>query len=107
MVKGKAKGAYWENVVLHHLEAKGWFVCRRAASLFPDLVCIDLQHNVYAIECKCKKIYMTKQEKIKLANLHKNYGMIPMLAYPKFSCYSKKDGNVAIEYVSDPKKSEK
>lgn len=96
MKNPKGKGIRWERVVKEYFESKGYFCIRRAASLFPDLIAVSPLGFCWAVECKCKKEYLRKSEKIELFRLKDNYNMKPILAYPKYSPYSKKEGNVLL-----------
>ena len=105
-MKSKPKGIKWERVVRDDLIKQGFFVTRQAASSFPDLISVDTKGTVLAIECKVKKEYLRRFEREDLLKLEENYHMTAFVAYPKYSSYSKKEGNVVLEHVSDNKKQE-
>jgi len=74
----RAKGARFERLVKHRLEAEGWFVVRQAASAFPDLIAIKKNEACF-IECKTNK-YISSKEKSALKKL--SYFGLPYIAYP-------------------------
>ena len=85
--KNYIKGKRFEYKTLADLRSKGWFAISQPKSQFPDIIAIKKAHIHYSvvrlIECKCKKKYMSKKERIELIELANKTNGLPILAYPE------------------------
>lgn len=95
----RAKGAAFERNVRDFLRKLRYYTVRQAASSFPDLIAVSSEGKPIAVECKCSKGGLSKAERIALLELAKNYKYEVYFAYPRFSPYSKKANNIAMERV--------
>ena len=101
MINRKGKGRSWEYKVRDYLRDNKCFVIRQASSTFPDLIAVKTNGKIMAVECKTSKGGLSKKERNKLISLHSMYKMLPYVAYPKYSCYSEKKGNIVLKRVKN------
>ena len=80
MVQTKRVGSHFENRVKQYYIQDGFFVSRTAGSRFPDLIAIK-PGMILFIECKVRKEYFRKSERMELLKLAKEYRITPVLAY--------------------------
>ena len=52
---------------------------------------------IYFVECKSNKYGLTMAEKVRLRHYAAKYNIVPVLAYPKYSVYSKKEDNIILK----------
>ncbi len=116
-INRRKKGSVFEYKVRDYLKELGCFVTRSTVSRFPDLIAItplvdqiELSENkgnnpaiwaepgVWFVECKSNK-YLNRKEKKALKELRQKYDIVPFVAYPRYSVYSKKKDNIILEEV--------
>ena len=93
MINTKAKGSRFERSVKKKLEELSCFVCKQAASVFPDLIVASPDRRMYFIECKWNK-YISKEERQRFDEL-KKYGNC-RIAYPKKCLHDKRKTEIVL-----------
>lgn len=98
-INTRRKGSAFEYKVRDNLKKAGCFVTRSTVSKFPDLLAITEAGDVLFVECKSRKGALSKSEKQKMKIAKDKYGITPIVAYPRYSVYSKKKDNLCLDEV--------
>jgi Holliday junction resolvase len=96
---GYRKGSAWEWKVKRDLESKGWYVVQSATMDYPDLMCVAKDGSKVGIKCVSSKSDATVEERKKLLDLWRGWGIFPAFAYPIYGLRSQKKKNVFIEHL--------
>ncbi len=107
----RKKGSNFQAAVRDYLIQQGYHVTISSNSRIPDIVAIRhigscfRNHNIMDImfvECKAAK-KLSKAERVEYLRLEREFKIMPMKAYPKYSPYSKKEGNIILKRIKSIK----